>query len=74
MKVHETMMHILYAKQSKEDGIIEPDRHMNIDYAGVIEDLIKMGLVKRDNGINLRFTELGKEKISYLREVRGLTE
>ena len=72
MKIHETMLHILYAKQNK-DGIIEPDRHMNIDYLGVIEDLIKMGLIVRDNG-NLKFTILGLEKINYLREVRGLTE
>jgi hypothetical protein len=72
MKIHETMLHILYAKQNK-DGIIEPDRHMNIDYLGVIEDLIKMGLITRDNG-NLKFTILGLEKINYLREVRGLTE
>lgn len=46
---------------------------MNIDYLGVIEDLIKMGLIVRDNG-NLKFTILGLEKINYLREFRGLSE
>lgn len=65
------MLHILYAKQ--KNGVIEPDRHMNIDYIGVIEDLIKMGLIVRDNGNLLKFTTLGQEKINYLREVRGLS-
>lgn len=46
---------------------------MNIDYIGVIEDLIKMGLIVRDNGNLLKFTTLGQEKINYLREVRGLS-
>jgi hypothetical protein len=71
MSTHETMLHILYAKQ--KEGIIEPDRTMMIDYLGVINDLVKMGLIKWVD-LNLKFTELGKEKINYLREIRGLTE
>lgn len=72
MKVHETMLHILYASQ-KKDGVIEPNNRMNIDYSGVINDLIKMGLIRREKG-NLKFTSLGLEKIKYLREMRGLAE
>ena len=72
MKVHETMLHILYASQ-KKDGVIEPNNRMNIDYSGVINDLIKMGLIRREKG-NLKFTILGLEKIKYLREMRGLAE
>jgi hypothetical protein len=71
MSTHETMLHILFAKQ--KGGIIEPDRNMMVDYLGVINDLVKMGLIVWDNG-NLKFTVLGLEKISYLREVRGLIE
>lgn len=70
MSTHETMLHILYAKQ--KNSVIEPDRNMMIDYLGVINDLVKMGLIVWDNG-NLKFTVLGLEKISYLREVRGLS-
>ena len=71
MSTHETMLHILFAKQ--KSGIIEPDRNMMTDYIGVINDLVKMGLITWDKG-NLRFTEVGLEKINSLREVRGLTE
>jgi hypothetical protein len=51
---------------------VEPDRNMMIDYLGVINDLVKMGLIVWNNG-NLKFTVLGLEKISYLREIRGLS-
>ena len=71
MKIHEAMLHILYAKQ--ENGLIEPDRSMRMDYSSVISDLIKMGLITRKDG-KLKFTELGLEKIKYLREIRGLEE
>lgn len=71
MKIHEVMLHILYAKQ--ENGLIEPDRSMKMDYSSVINDLIKMGLITRVPG-HYKFTELGLEKIKYLREMRGLEE
>lgn len=69
MKPHEIMLHILYAKQ--KDGVIQPDRNMMIDYLGVINDLVKMGLITWNKG-NLKFTSLGLEKINYLRDLRGL--
>lgn len=69
MSTHETMLHILYAKQ--KSGVVEPDMNMMTDYLGVINDLVDMGLIIWDNG-NLRFTVLGLEKINNLREIRGL--
>lgn len=69
MSTHETILHILYAKQ--KDGLIEPDRHMMTDYLGVINDLVKMGLITWNKG-NLKFTSIGLEKINNLREIRGL--
>ena len=71
MSTHETMIHILYSKQ--KEGLIEPDRNMMTDYLGVINDLVKMGLITWNKG-NLKFTEIGLEKITHLREIRGLTE
>lgn len=74
MSMYETMMHILYAKQQQQQGIIETDRNMRVDYAGTINDLINMGIIVRleSDSRNLKFTELGLKKINYMREVRGL--
>ena len=44
---------------------------MMTDYLGVINDLVKMGLITWDKG-NLKFTSIGLEKINNLREIRGL--
>lgn len=71
MSMHETMLHILYAKQ--QNGLIEPDKNMVMDYSSVISDLVKMGLIIKVPG-HYKFTEKGLEKIKYLRDLRGLEE
>ena len=71
MSAHEIMLHILFAKN--KGSIIEPDINMMTDYLGVINDLVRMGLISWKEG-NLIFTNLGLEKINYLREISGLTE
>jgi len=69
MSIHETMMHILYSAQ--KDGVIEQDNRMKLDYSSVISDLVKKGYIIK-LGKNLKFTELGLDKINHLREIRGL--
>lgn len=72
MSMYETVMHILYSKQN--GGNIKLDKNMKTDYSGIINDLINMRLVTKIDSDNLKFTELGNQKINYLREVRGLTK